>query len=118
MLNAECQVLNAKCALPNRKCSSASSRQAAKSAAEMKRFGGFWARLLKSRARELFSDEFEVCVKPDLRFIFALPGAERSPIACPTCALQVLGIAPDTDCRGSGCVILVWLHVLSNGKPQ
>ena len=108
---------NAKCCSPSRRFFGQlkASREIGCRSEEVQWFLGATA---KSRARELFSNEFEVGVKPDLRFVFALPGAERLPIACPTCAFQVLGIAPDTDCRGSGCVILVWLHVLSNGKPQ
>ena len=69
----------------------------------------------RPRPNCLISDEFQSFVKPALRFMFALPAAERLPVACPADALQVLGIAPQTDCRGSGCVILVWLHGFSNG---
>src|SRR5208282_3908538 len=76
---------------------------------------GVRARPLKAAPGCLISSEFHVCLKPGLRFVFALPGAERLPVTCPAGAFQVLGIAPETNGRGSGCIRLVWLHGLSNG---
>ena len=69
----------------------------------------------KPRPACLITGKFQVLVKPDLRFVFTLPGAERLPITSTAGAFQVLGTAPEANGRGSGCIVLVWLHGLSNG---
>ena len=72
----------------------------------------------RPRPNCLISDEFQSFVKPALRFMFALPAAERSSVTCPACVQQVLRMAPEANRCGSGCVILVWLHGFSIGLSQ
>ncbi len=61
----------------------------------------------------LFAFGLDALLQPIARFMFALLGAKGLSVTSSACAFQILGITPEADCSGSGCVISIWLHGLS-----
>ena len=66
----------------------------------------------------LFALGFQTVFQPGTSNQFTFPGAKRLPVTSPACAFQILGITPETDRSGSGCVILIWLHAISKWKAR
>src|SRR5664280_1540332 len=59
---------------------------------------------------------FQAVFQPGKSNQFTFPGAKRLPVTSPACTFEILGITPETDRSGSGCIILIWLHAISSGK--